>query len=322
MAKRVYLPMNAPLAESYSGGAPSGGPATLPPPSTSYATAPSPEQTRDADRRQRRQIALASIQLQRRLNAKSAADFAESAPMPATQEGYARRRAYINRQRATAGVPTLDAPATAVAPTADLATRAQTFNRLVANGAGMDTDKAQQLVGLAPASATSTASPYAAAQPPKPLPSEAQVAGVKTGKANIPLTIQQAKSIWDRSVEHGVGIEGYNPEAVFAGILGEYGIRHEEAHELARSFQGQAKEPSLRNLTPQQVSQVRAAPDQYGAAQQLNPYAPGNVLPGYNPILRQPTAVNAEGKRLKLQNGQWVPIEQMAPASTTQMAGR
>jgi hypothetical protein len=243
---------------------------------------------------QNRQTQMQGLQDQRRERAIGEATYAANAPVPATQEGVARREAFLARKRdqiarnTPGGGAVVTSGGNGAIPYKD---RVAAYSAIATQSG--DPDLAGRASGLIP----STEDAYAEANPPSSssgrLPTEAEAAGVKPGKPNFPLTIQHAKAMFDNILQAGGNAEGYNPVAVFTTLMGEYGINPNRAQAMAQSFQRSAATPRMTAFNPQQRQQINASPDPYGAAERMNPYAPGNAVPGHDLIDRSAPAVAA-----------------------------
>lgn len=280
---------------------------------------------------------------QRQSRALNNATFAESAPMPQTQEGFARRRTYIQGQRNAAGMAPMNESYHLEIPTAPgMSARSASGNATMA-AALLESYKPapqdyiqrtpeqekrfegdQQLVrGLLnqpqPQATTTQAaparkSPYEDPQGGAKLPSE----NANPGKIN--LTMQQAKTMYDNTVQSGgVGQTGYNANSItdeFTALMQKYGINASQAGSLISQIQSLEAQPGGNYRTPQeqQAQQARQQPlldnpsaanmNQYvqnqNAYNAAAPNLPGNVMPGYTPI-QQPQAQGRNPTRAQAQ---------------------
>lgn len=272
----------------------------------------------------------------RELDAQQAADFAEAAPMPQTQEGYARRRAFINRQRArvaqinpappdviVTGRGVAQVPSgSAIIGTGGATTNArpqpisQAEADLVNTGKIKPEDIQSLRTGAAGATpagdaATTAAGPYDSPTGGANLPRESQVAkdnaaAAAESKKSFPITVQHAKAMWDNIAAAGVDVEGYNPIPIFQRLMGEYGVHPERAAGLAHSFTALAQgTPNPTGyLNPAQKDQVMQSRDPAAAAQQTNPFRPGNVLPGNNQLTKSDGGNGAASSAAPASGGQ------------------
>lgn len=272
-----------------------------------------------------------------------AADFAESAPMPVTQEGYAGRRAYINQQRDEGGLGRLDTTLYAPTPisghtnassTRGLHDAATAYHALLPDPKSAslwDKAAAAGASGLyagspttQPSSPTATSgaamtrpyesSPYFSPTAPAGLPKEsdyvaqnkdANTEATAQRKAKFPLTVQQAKTMWDTIQAAGVDQEGYNPVPIFQNLMKEYGVHPERARGYADAFQHGAANPTETYLNPSQRNQLHV-----GKPQQPYAVSPRNKQSGVGGIYETP-----EGRIVTDENGRRVGEPLSGPSS-------
>lgn len=256
--------------------------------------------------------------------AAAAADFAESAPAPMTQEAYQRRRTHINDKRREASMlhPGMfsytEAPA--LSPTPTLRDKAYAFNA-VARGT-QDPNLAAELSGLGSGeqpTTPATGTPYESPAPPANLPRERdvaqdQAAADKSRKKRFPLTAQHAKSMYDAILSSGADIEGFNPQPIFRRLMREYGLNYQQADSMAQSFTQLAQNPDagMKYLQPDKQKQIRASADPLAAAEAANPFTPGNVMPGHNLVGNASEGERRAGpdgiERVRRSDGFWHPV--------------